>query len=139
MARARITTVRLDADDQRALARAKRDGFGASELIRRGLRTVAAGYYGPGAAPSPASADPDTAALRAWRVEREAFGRMPAARLARHRGRWVAVLDGAIADAGVDLDSLSRRMRARAGGRPFFVARVGVDPDVVDMPGFELA
>lgn len=39
------TTVRLDAEDAEALARARADGLSASELIRRGLRVVAARYY----------------------------------------------------------------------------------------------
>ena len=40
------TTVRLDPDDVRALVRARRDGLSAADLIRRGLRIVAAKYYG---------------------------------------------------------------------------------------------
>ena len=39
------TTVRLDPADVKALARARRDGFSSSELIRKGLRIVAAKYY----------------------------------------------------------------------------------------------
>lgn len=38
-------TVRLDREDAVALARACKDGLAASELIRRGLRVVAARYY----------------------------------------------------------------------------------------------
>lgn len=45
MARKRITTVRLDPEDAEALARARRDGLAASDLIRKGLRVVAARYY----------------------------------------------------------------------------------------------
>jgi hypothetical protein len=45
MARKISTTVRLDPEDAAALARARRDGLAASELIRRGLRVVAARYY----------------------------------------------------------------------------------------------
>jgi len=45
MARKLSTTVRLDPEDAAALARARADGHSASELIRRGLRVVAARYY----------------------------------------------------------------------------------------------
>lgn len=45
MARKRSTTVRLDAEDVEALARARADGLPASDLIRQGLRVVAAKYY----------------------------------------------------------------------------------------------
>lgn len=40
-----VTTVRLDEEDAAALARARKDGHDASQLIRRGLRIVAARYY----------------------------------------------------------------------------------------------
>jgi len=46
MASKRVTTIRLDPDDLRALSRARKDGVSSSELIRRGLRLVAARYYG---------------------------------------------------------------------------------------------
>jgi hypothetical protein len=39
------TTVRLTGEDAEALARAKADGLETSELIRQGLRVVAARYY----------------------------------------------------------------------------------------------
>lgn len=45
MARKFTTTVRLDKEDAEALARARKDGLAASDLIRRGLRVVAARYY----------------------------------------------------------------------------------------------
>lgn len=45
MSRSLTTTVRLDAEDAEALRKAKADGYEASELIRRGLRIVAARYY----------------------------------------------------------------------------------------------
>ncbi|HYS10828.1 MAG TPA: CopG family transcriptional regulator [Myxococcales bacterium] len=45
MAPKRLTTVRLDPEDLRALARARKDGVSSSELIRHGLRVVAARYY----------------------------------------------------------------------------------------------
>jgi hypothetical protein len=45
MSRGLTTTVRLDAEDAEALRRARADGHEASELIRRGLRVVAARYY----------------------------------------------------------------------------------------------
>ncbi len=45
MARKQTTTVRLDPEDAEALARARRDGLAASDLIRKGLRVVAARYY----------------------------------------------------------------------------------------------
>jgi hypothetical protein len=45
MARKLTTTVRLDKVDAEALERARKDGLSASELIRHGLRVVAARYY----------------------------------------------------------------------------------------------
>jgi Arc/MetJ-type ribon-helix-helix transcriptional regulator len=45
MAREPITTIRLDREDAEALARAREDGQSPAELIRRGLRKVAAKYY----------------------------------------------------------------------------------------------
>jgi Arc/MetJ-type ribon-helix-helix transcriptional regulator len=45
MSSKRSTTVRLDPEDAAALARARADGLSSSELIRRGLRLVAAKYY----------------------------------------------------------------------------------------------
>ncbi len=45
MARKLTTTVRLDREDVEALARARKDGLAASDLIRKGLRVVAARYY----------------------------------------------------------------------------------------------
>ena len=41
----KTTTVRLASDDVRALARARKDGHSTADLIRRGLRVVAAKYY----------------------------------------------------------------------------------------------
>jgi hypothetical protein len=46
MASKRVTTIRLGPEDVRALARARKEGVSAAELIRRGLRVVAAKYYG---------------------------------------------------------------------------------------------
>ena len=45
MARKLTTTVRLDPEDAEALRRARAAGFAASDLIRSGLRVVAARYY----------------------------------------------------------------------------------------------
>jgi Arc/MetJ-type ribon-helix-helix transcriptional regulator len=45
MSRKISTTVRLDPEDLAALERARKDGQSASELIRNGLRVVAARYY----------------------------------------------------------------------------------------------
>ena len=45
MARKRTTTVRLDEEDAEALERARADGLKTSELVREGLRVVAAKYY----------------------------------------------------------------------------------------------
>jgi Arc/MetJ-type ribon-helix-helix transcriptional regulator len=45
MARKTSTTVRLDPEDVEALRRAQADGCSSSDLIRRGLRVVAAKYY----------------------------------------------------------------------------------------------
>ena len=45
MARKSSTTVRLDREDAEALERARADGHASSDLIRKGLRVVAAKYY----------------------------------------------------------------------------------------------
>lgn len=45
MARKRSTTVRLDAEDVEALARARADGLSASDSIRQGLQVAATKYY----------------------------------------------------------------------------------------------
>ncbi len=45
MARLISTTVRLQEEDVRALKRARAAGHSASELVRKGLRVVAARYY----------------------------------------------------------------------------------------------
>jgi hypothetical protein len=45
MARLVSTTMRLDEEDLRALKRARAAGLSTSDLIRRGLRVVAARYY----------------------------------------------------------------------------------------------
>jgi hypothetical protein len=45
MARLISTTVRLEEEDIQALKRARAAGLSASDLIRRGLRVVAARYY----------------------------------------------------------------------------------------------
>lgn len=45
MAQKLATTVRLDVEDVEALARARADGVSASDLMRKGLRLVAAKYY----------------------------------------------------------------------------------------------
>jgi hypothetical protein len=45
MAHKLATTVRLDPEDAEALARARADGWSASDVIRRGIRIVAAKYY----------------------------------------------------------------------------------------------
>ena len=138
----KVTTIRLDAEDIAALARARRDGVVSADLIRRGLRTVGARYYAEQTAPGSASpglgsADPDTAQLRAWLDERRAFERLPARTKAKHDGRWVAVRGGRIIMVSDDRDALSRKLRAR-GGAPFFLTRVGHDPELVDMPGFDV-
>lgn len=41
----KTTTVRLDAEDAAALARARKEGIAASDLIRQGLRVVGARFY----------------------------------------------------------------------------------------------
>jgi Arc/MetJ-type ribon-helix-helix transcriptional regulator len=45
MARMISTTIRLNEEDVRALKRARAAGHSASELVRKGLRVVAARYY----------------------------------------------------------------------------------------------
>jgi Arc/MetJ-type ribon-helix-helix transcriptional regulator len=50
MAQLISTTIRLGEEDVRALKRARAAGLSASELVRKGLRVVAARYY-PGRRP----------------------------------------------------------------------------------------
>jgi hypothetical protein len=45
MPRKTAKTIRLDPEDVQALKRAEADGISSSELVRRGLRIVAARYY----------------------------------------------------------------------------------------------
>jgi hypothetical protein len=45
MARKTVKTIRLDPEDAQALKRAEADGQSSSDLVRRGLRIVAARYY----------------------------------------------------------------------------------------------
>jgi hypothetical protein len=45
MPRKTVKAIRLDPEDARALSRAQADGISSSELVRRGLRIVAARYY----------------------------------------------------------------------------------------------
>jgi len=52
MSKRYVTTVRLEKEDAEALARAREDGHEVSELIRKGLRVVAARYYRGRRAPS---------------------------------------------------------------------------------------
>jgi hypothetical protein len=52
MARPVSTTVRLHEEDVRALKRARAAGHSASDLVRKGLRAVAARYYKGRRAPS---------------------------------------------------------------------------------------
>ena len=52
MARLISTTARLEKEDVRALKRARADGLSASDLLRKGLRVVAARYYSGRRAPS---------------------------------------------------------------------------------------
>lgn len=46
MARKPVKTIQLEPEDARALKRAEADGQSSSDLLRRGLRIVAARYYG---------------------------------------------------------------------------------------------
>ncbi len=45
MAQKKSTTIRLVPEDAAALQRARADGHTASDLVRKGLRVVAARYY----------------------------------------------------------------------------------------------
>ncbi|MCC7242312.1 MAG: hypothetical protein IT180_10335 [Acidobacteria bacterium] len=45
MARLISTTIRLDEEDVRALKRARKAGYSASDLLRKGLRVVASRFY----------------------------------------------------------------------------------------------
>jgi hypothetical protein len=74
----------------------------------------------------------------AWVLERRAFERLEPRLRSRKMGRWIAVRGGKVVAEGKDAEVLSRRM-LRASGEPFFIGRVGALPELVEMPGFELA
>ncbi len=133
MARHRLTTIRLNEDDTAALERARADGISASALVRQGLRVVGARYYRVRS-----RSDVSSTYRRGFLRERAAFERLPKSSVARHRGQWVAVQGGRIADFDDDVDLLRERMWRRSKGRPFFIGQPGHEPEVIDMPGFEL-
>lgn len=139
MARKRLTTIRLDPEDAAALARARADGISASELVRRGLRAVAAGYYETDDALEPCEAARANPRWRAWLRERQAFLRLEPRLARRAPGQWVAIHRGKVIDRDADHSALFARVYRDLGGATFFVGRVGAPPEVVDMPGFEVA
>jgi hypothetical protein len=138
MAKRKLTTIRLEPADSAALARARADGLSASELVRRGLRLVAAGYYDAATSLEPCEKARENPQLAESLRERAAFERLQK-RLARsHHGRWIAVHGGRKFDEDDDEDALYARVSRKLGNVPFFIGRVGVPPEVVDMPGFTI-
>ena len=138
MAKAKLTTIRLDPADHAALARARAAGLSASVLVRKGLPIVAAGYYDGDDSLEPCETARDNPRLRPWLREKAAFDRLEPRLAAKYRGRWVAVHRAKVIDDDAREDALYARVARRLGGEPFFIGRVGIAPEVVDMPGFEI-
>jgi hypothetical protein len=136
MARSKLTTIRLEAADTAALARARADGLTASELVRRGLRMVAAGYYDTAVTVEPCEKARDNPLFASWLREKAAFGRLRRRLASSHRGRWVAVHGGKVIDHDADEDALFERVSKAAGNEGLFLGQIGAPAAVVDMPGF---
>lgn len=136
MAPRKLTTIRLDPADAAALARARADGLSASELVRRGLRLVAAAYYDAAITVEPCEKARENPHFAPWLREKAAFHRLERRLASSHRGRWVAVHRGKMIDEDDDEDVLIARVSDRLGSAPFFIGRIGVALEVVDMPGF---
>lgn len=81
-------------------------------------------YYRP--------ADPAVAA------EYDAFWCLFPTLLVSHKGRYVAVYQGRVIDAGDDLDSVSRRVRARHGAVPVYIVRVCDGSEAVRVGGIRI-
>jgi prevent-host-death family protein len=88
---------------------------------------------------SDAGAGPaDVGRMKAFALERAAFERLLPRLVPRYRGRYVAVQGGRVVGADRDPDRLFERVWRKAGGRTFFIGRVGAPPPIVEMPGFEV-
>src|SRR5262245_35617090 len=136
MATRKLTTIRLNPADADALARASADGLSASELVRRGLRVVAAGYYDAALTIEPCEKARENPRYAPWLREKAAFDRLSEQLATSHRGRWVAVHKGKLFDEDANDDTLFARVSRKLGNAPFFIGRIDVAPEVVDMPGF---
>jgi len=112
------------------------------ERAARGERIVITRYGHPRASLGPvrdtgdAAVEP-TGRAAEWGAERAAFERLQPAIEKKYRGRWVAIVNGRVADAGADHGALYERVWKKHGGRAFFIGRVGTPPPVVEMTGFE--
>ena len=132
----KLTTIRLDPADAAALSRARADGLSASELMRRGLRLIAAGYYDTATMIEPCEKARESPRFAPWLREKAAFDRLERRLAASHCGRWVAVYRSKLIDEDDDEDVLFARISKKLGNAVFFIGRIGVAPEVVDMPGF---
>jgi len=71
--------------------------------------------------------------------EQRAFDRLfQQGRLDAHRGRYVAVYRGIVADVDADARTLVQRLGGKLGRRVFFVGFVGSEEPLVDLPGQEM-
>jgi hypothetical protein len=136
MAARKLTTIRLNPADAAALARAAADGLSASELVRRGLRAVAAGYYDAALTIEPCEKARENPRYAPWLREKAAFDRLEQQLASSHRGKWIAVHKGKVIDEDSNEDTLFVRVSKKLGNAPFFIGRVDVAPEVADMPGF---
>lgn len=119
----------------------KRDAARLVQRATRGERVLVTRYgkaaaqlvppeIGPGRAESPR--------MRAWERERAAFARVEPRLRRRYLGRWVGIRGGRVVAVGDDPEEVARSLFRRLPSEAFFVGRVGAQPPLLDLPGFEL-
>jgi hypothetical protein len=52
--------------------------------------------------------------------------------------RWVAIQGGRVVAEGRDSEKLTRKMLEKSS-TAFFIGRIGVPPELIELPGFEIA
>lgn len=119
----------------------KRDAARLVQRAAHGERVLVTRYGKPAAQLVPAEIDAgraESSRARAWGRERAAFPRLEPRLRRRYLGRWVGISGGRVVAVGKDPEVLARSLFRRLRTQAFFVGRVGVPPQLVDMPGFEL-
>lgn len=89
--------------------------------------------------PAIKSAELPTEADDTLEREHRAFQRQRSRLLHSHAGEYVAYYRGRLVGHDRDDESLARRMFARFGDAPFYIARVEAEPTVWDLPSPELS